>query len=98
MRWKEAVTAKQSDIWADVPNGWRVEDLASRRDVLDVRALIDTLSRPVEQRIARHSGVELLEILKQGEGSAQEVMRALAHRAILAHQLVRTRLTVADTT
>lgn len=96
MRWQDSVTAKQSDIWANVPNEWRIEDLARRQDVTDVRSLIDSLTRPVDQRIAHHSGVELLEILKQGEGSAQEVVRTLAHRAILAHQLVSTSLTVAD--
>ena len=92
MRWRDAVAVKESELWADVPAEWRIEDLASKQDVLDVRALLHLFTSPVERRIADHNTVELLEALRQGDTTAQEVVRAFAHRALLAHQLVRASL------
>lgn len=51
---------------------------------------MNTSLSPAEQDITTRRTAELLAAMASGELTAQEVLEAFAHRAMLAHQLVRT--------
>ncbi|KAK3117696.1 hypothetical protein LTR53_000724 [Teratosphaeriaceae sp. CCFEE 6253] len=90
MRWQDAAAAKQQAIWTDVPPAWHIDEAAATNARGgDVQTLIRLSTNAAELQIVDRGGVELLELLSRGNVSAQEVIAAFSHRAVLAHQSVR---------
>ncbi|KAK5705370.1 hypothetical protein LTR97_002488 [Elasticomyces elasticus] len=90
--WQAAVHTKQRDLWSNLPQGWRIEDeVVTRSNGINsnVIEVVPTYLSPAEIHITNLSVRQLLEGLCIGDITAQEVLSAFAHRAIVAHQFTR---------
>ena len=90
MAWRKAIETKKQDLWSNVPPEWKIETLPSSTEQPQVHALVRDMTSHAEQQITEQSTADVLEALRCGDVSAQEVVTAFAHRAILAHQYVRS--------
>lgn len=91
MAWQRLAAAKRRQIWNDAPPEWRLNDeylVAARGN--SVPAVVDGALSLAEQDITHRPTARLLSDLANGDLTASEVLEAFAHRAMVAHQLVRT--------
>ena len=90
MDWKAKGKAKRESILHLIPPKWRLSNVPSREKKRNVTGdyIRGSLSRR-EIEITETSATRIVEQTTKGEWTAEEVTRAFAHRAALAHQLVR---------
>ena len=89
--WQEKAKEKNDSVLDLIPAEWRLQgpvpSADEQRDVTGsyIRQSLD--SREIE--ITESDAVTIVERTSTGKWTAEEVTRAFAHRAALAHQLVR---------
>ena len=89
--WRERAKAKNDDVLSLIPTEWRLQGPVppadEQRDITGPYIQQSLSSREIE--ITETDAVAIVEQTSTGKWTAEEVIRAFAHRAALAHQLVR---------
>jgi amidase len=88
--WQDAAARKREDISALIPKEWRVDNLPSIKEQVDVTDCIKQYLSEEELSITESDAEKIVEKTTSGEWTAEKVTRAFCHRAALAHQSVRT--------
>jgi amidase len=91
--WKEQALRKARETKAKVEHYWQpdkniLERAKQKRDLTG--SFIEKLLSPEECHITGSSSQALVDSIREGEFSAEQVTRAFYKRAAIAHQLVRT--------
>ena len=87
--WQEIGRKKSEAVTGLLPEQWRLQRVPSANEVLDgVAYSRKTLSEHEIELTESYSATQLLELLRSGELSSFEVIRAFCHPATIAHQLV----------
>ena len=86
--WQEAAAKKRKAISALIPAEWRVDNLPSVKEQVDVTDYIRQYLSEEELRITESDADQIVERTTTGAWTAENVTRAFCHRAALAHQLV----------
>lgn len=95
MAWYDTAAVKTLEIWKSVPKQWQMDSsitLHTPTEASKVHAVLHMSLSTSEQSITERTAADLLTALQHGDVSAVEVLAAFAHRAILAHELVRLRI------
>ena len=90
-KWEDISTAKRATLLASIPTEWLIpEQLKPQDSQLDVTTFPADSGwfTPKELDITFKSATELLEKLKAGQLTSEEVTAAFCKRAAAAHQLV----------
>jgi len=92
--WSEIGLRKRQAREALIPSAWRinVEEYASRSNILDVPLTCGILSQNELHITSHFDAVDLIENIRSGNFSAEEVTIAFCKRAAIVQQLVSRRL------
>jgi hypothetical protein len=94
MGWQEVASLKRRQIWESAASFRTLDqsavDAANNSTPGHAIRTMSTALTPAELHISSCPTVELLQAIAAGDLAAQEVLETCAHRAMLAHQLVRT--------
>lgn len=87
--WQQQAREKRSAVLNLIPEEWRIQvpDVAHQRDVSG--KYLDQYLTAKEIEITETDPEGIVQKTSTGSWTAEEVTRAFAHRAALAHQLVR---------
>jgi hypothetical protein len=88
--WQDAAAKKREEIYALLPEEWRVDNLPSVKEQVDVTDYIKKHLSEEELSITESDAEQIVEKTTSGSWTAEKVARAFCHRAALAHQLVST--------
>lgn len=86
--WQDAAAKKREAISALIPAEWRVSNLPSVKEQVDVTVYVKQYLSKEELDITESDADQIVEKTTTGAWTAEEVTRAFCHRAALAHQLV----------
>ena len=88
--WREKARAKYDEVLSSIPTEWRLQGPApSAEEQRDITGLyIQQLLSSREVEITETDATGIVQRTSTGQWTAEEVTRAFAHRAALAHQLV----------
>lgn len=86
--WQDAAAKKREAISALVPQEWRVDNVPSVEEQVDVTDYIKQYLSEEELSITEIDADQIVEKTASGAWTAEKVTRAFCHRAALAHQLV----------
>ncbi|KAF2623571.1 amidase [Macroventuria anomochaeta] len=86
--WKDAAAKKREAISALIPAEWRIDNVPSVKEQVDVTDYIKQYLSREELGITESSADQIVEKTTSGAWSAEKVTRAFCHRAALAHQLL----------
>lgn len=86
--WQDAAAKKREAISALIPKEWRIENLPSVKEQVDVTDYVKQFLSKEELGITESDADQIVEKTTSGSWTAEEVTRAFCHRAALAHQLV----------
>ena len=94
MTWQATAYAKKASLIDLIPIKWRLKasETPSIARLRDFTAYICQFLDPQELEITNASSSKILANIRSGEWTAADVTRAFCHRAAIAHQLVRRRL------
>lgn len=88
-RWEELAKAKRDSIQALIPEEWRIKNLLSREEQIDVTTgYIQSFLSQDEVEITETDAATIARQVAHRRWKAVNVTRAFCHRAALAHQLV----------
>ena len=88
--WQERAQAKREETVGLIPREWRLERVPTPEEQRDVSGTyLHQFLTPREIEITETAAENILEKTTTGHWTAEEVTRAFAHRAALAHQHVR---------
>jgi amidase len=94
--WKEIAAAKRESILESIPGKWRISPIPSREEQKDVTgSYIHQFLNKAEIDITEADVIGIADQISSGRWKATEVTEAFCHRASLAHQLVRSTLSLA---
>ncbi|KAH6629263.1 amidase signature domain-containing protein [Boeremia exigua] len=86
--WRDAAARKREATSALIPVEWRVENLPSVKEQVDVTDYIKQYLSEEELEITESDADQIVEKTTSGAWTAEKVTRAFCHRAALAHQLL----------
>ena len=86
--WEQKAGAKRESIKASIPKEWIIPNVSPESVPRAMDFPVDKYLSTAEQEITGLLAVELLGRLARGEYKAVDVVRAFAHRAAIAQQLV----------
>lgn len=86
--WQAAAAKKREAISALIPAEWRVSNLPSVKEQVDVTDYIEQYLSEEELGITESNADQIVEKTTSGTWTAEKVTRAFCHRAAMAHQLV----------
>ncbi|KAF1941663.1 amidase [Clathrospora elynae] len=86
--WQDVAKQKREAILAAIPAEWRIENLPSVEEQVDVTEYIKQYLTEKELEYTQSSADVIAKTIAEGEWTAEEVTRAFCHRAALAHQLL----------
>jgi amidase len=90
--WQDTANKKREAILAAIPAEWRIEELPSVNEQIDVTEYIKRFLVKEELEITQSSADVIAKTVAEGTWTAEEVTRAFCFRAALAHQLVCIKL------
>ena len=89
MTWQDTVTAKQAERASRIQKDWIIPSSQLPPDTtLDVTRLIESWLSPQEVEITNSSATAIVRKASTGQWKAVDIVRAFAHRACLAQQLI----------
>jgi amidase len=90
LAWEARARAKRTSLYLAIPHEWRLSPtaLSSVEGLRDVTTVPRTFLTKTEITITETKPLELLSNIHSGVWSAEVVMGAFCHRAVIAHQLV----------
>ena len=87
--WEESAEAKRQSILDRIPKEWRITaPIPSIAELRDVTPIPKQYLSEREVQITESDAEAIVNETSTGRWKAEEVTRAFAHRAALAHQLV----------
>jgi amidase len=88
--WENRARAKRTSLYSAIPREWRLTpaQLSSVESFRNVTPVPRTFLADTEITITESKPLELLANIHSGTWSAELVMSAFCHRAVIAHQLV----------
>ena len=90
-KWQILAAAKRASVESLIPGEWLIKDAPSREAQKDVTGTyIHQFLTYQEITITETDAVGIAAKTSKGEWKALDVIKAFAHRAALAHQLVRS--------
>jgi amidase len=87
MTWEDIVADKRTRLEATIPQEWRLKELPSQDNVMDIPRTCGILTDE-EIAITESSATDLVEKLAKKQLTSVAVTTAFCKRAALAHQLV----------
>ena len=86
--WQDAAARKRESISSLIPTEWRVDNLPTVKEQVDVTNYVKQYLSEEELGITESDANQIVEKTTSGTWTAEQVTRAFCHRAALAHQLV----------
>lgn len=86
--WEDLAKEKRESILAAIPSEWRITNLPTVEEQVDVTEYVKRYLTEGELYITQSSADVIAEGVKTAKWAAEEVTRAFCHRAALAHQLL----------
>lgn len=80
MAWQKAAEIKNQELWSLVPPEWKIQALPSPTQQPNAHLPVSLAISIQEQHITERTTDDILDALRCGELSAQEVLQAFAHR------------------
>jgi amidase len=86
--WRTNAESKRDSILAAIPQEWRISNIPSIEEQVDVTTYIEQYLSKEELEITACSADQIAQNVASGSRTAEDVTRAFCHRAALAHELV----------
>ena len=87
--WEEKANAKRESILSAIPQPWRITDpIPSAAELKDATKLPHQYLTEQEITITESDAESIVQKTSTGQWKAEDVARAFAHRASIAHQVV----------
>lgn len=88
--WREIASKKRQSLLNLIPGEWLIDvNALELQDDTDLSgSFLDSFLSPLEIAITQSGPYQIVETISSGQWQSEQVTRAFAHRAALAHQFV----------